>query len=113
MPSQNGNGSRGSGATPGSEIEDLLREGQDWLRQIMQSGGPRGVIPLAVLALAGRGAWTAFSAIHTLSWERRPAVCSDRGSSRAEAVDSIDGARLNRNGGFLRAGNRDLAAKRF
>jgi membrane protease subunit HflK len=63
MPSQNGNGGRGgpwgSGATPGSEIEDLVRQGRDWLNQIIQSGGPRGVIVLAFLALAALGAWTA------------------------------------------------------
>ena len=57
MPSQKGNGGRGgprvSGATPGSDIEDLLK-------QIMPSGSPRGVIVLAVLALVGLGAWTAY-----------------------------------------------------
>ncbi len=61
MPSQNGNGGpwRG-GATPGSELEVLIRQGQDRLKQIMPSGGPRGVIALAVLALAVLGAWTAY-----------------------------------------------------
>ena len=64
MPSQNGNGGRGgpwgSGARPGSDIEDLVRQGQDRLKQIMPSGGPRRVIVLAVLALVGLGAWTAY-----------------------------------------------------
>ena len=64
MPQQNGNdspaGPRGSGAKPGTDIEDLLRKGQDRLKQIMQSGGPRGVIVLVVLALAGLLAWTAY-----------------------------------------------------
>jgi len=64
MPSQSGNGGRGSpwgrGAAPGSEVEDLVRQGQDWLKQIMPGGGPRGVIVLAVLALAALGAWTAY-----------------------------------------------------
>ena len=61
MPSQTGNGGpwRG-GATPGSELEVLIRQGQDRLKQIMPSGGPRGVIALAVLALAVLGAWTAY-----------------------------------------------------
>ena len=57
MPSQKGNGGRGgpgfSGATLGSDIEDLLK-------QVMPSGGPRGVIVLAVLALVALGAWTAY-----------------------------------------------------
>jgi membrane protease subunit HflK len=61
MASRNGNGGpwRG-GATPGSELEVLIRQGQDRLKQIMPSGGPRGVTALAVLALAALGAWTAY-----------------------------------------------------
>ena len=66
MPSQNGNGGRrgpwGSGAKSGSNLEDLVRQGQDRLNQIMQSGGPRRAIVLAVLALVGLGAWTAYYA---------------------------------------------------
>ena len=64
MPSQNGNGGRGgpwgSGARSSSDLEDLVRQGQDRLNQIMPSGGLRPVIVLAVLALVGLGAWTAF-----------------------------------------------------
>ena len=64
MPSQNGNGGRGgpwgSGAKPGSDLEDLVRQGQDRLKQIMPSGGLRRAIVLAVLALVGLGAWTAY-----------------------------------------------------
>jgi membrane protease subunit HflK len=63
MPSQNGNGSRGgpwgSGAKPDPDIEDLVRQGQDGLKQIMP-GGPRGAIAIALLALAGLAAWTAY-----------------------------------------------------
>jgi len=64
MPSQNGNGGRsgpwGSGATPSSDLADPVRQGQDRLKQVPPRGGPRGVIALAVLALAGLGAWTAY-----------------------------------------------------
>ena len=64
MPSQNGNGGRGgpwgSGAKSGSDFEDLIRQWQDRLKQIMPSGGSRGVIVLAVLALVALGAWTAY-----------------------------------------------------
>jgi membrane protease subunit HflK len=64
MPSQNGNDGRGgpwsSGANPGSDVEDLVRQGQDRLKQIMPSGSPRGIIILAALALAGLGAWSAY-----------------------------------------------------
>ena len=59
MPSQNGSGGQGgpwdNGAKAGSDIEDLVRQGRDRLKQIMPSGGPRGVIILAVLALAALG----------------------------------------------------------
>src|SRR4249920_2666598 len=64
MPSQNGNGGRGgpwgSGAKLDSDFEDVVRQGQDRVKQIMQGGGPRRVIVLAVLALLGLGAWTAY-----------------------------------------------------
>jgi len=63
MPSQHGNGSQGgpwgSGGTP-PDLEALVRQGQDRLRQMVPGGGPRGVIVLAVLALAVLGAWTAY-----------------------------------------------------
>lgn len=64
MPSQNDSGGRGgpwgSGARPGSDFEDLVRKGQHRLKQIMPTGGPRSAIVLAILALAGLGAWTAY-----------------------------------------------------
>ena len=43
-----------------SEVEDLVRQGQEQLKQMMPRGGPRGAILLAFLLLAGLGAWTAF-----------------------------------------------------
>ena len=62
MPSQNDNGGRrgpwGGGAKPGSDFEDLVRQGQDRLRQIMPTGGPRSAIVLVILALAALVAWT-------------------------------------------------------
>ena len=64
MQSQNGNGDRGgpwgSGPKPGYDIEDLVRQGQDRLKQILPSGGLRPVILFAILALVGLGAWTAY-----------------------------------------------------
>jgi membrane protease subunit HflK len=63
MPSQYGNGGqggpRGSGGTP-PDLEGLVRQGLDRLKQLLPSGGPSGVIVLAVLVLAGLGAWTAY-----------------------------------------------------
>lgn len=55
MPSQNGNGGRGgrwgSGAKPDSDIENLVRQGQERLKRILPSGDLRSVIVLAVLRL--------------------------------------------------------------
>ena len=63
MPQQNDNyggaGSSRSGGNPGSEIEDLVREGRERLKQIIPTGGMRGMMVLAVLVLALIGAWTA------------------------------------------------------
>ena len=60
MSSQNDNGNWGSRGTTGSDIENLIRQWQDRLKQIMPSGDSRGVITFAVLILAGLGLWTAF-----------------------------------------------------
>ena len=64
MPSQNGNGGRGgpwgTGDGPSSDIENLVRKGQDRLKQTMPSGVPRLGIVLAVLGLVGLTAWTAY-----------------------------------------------------
>src|SRR6478672_8253328 len=61
MPSQNDSrgqgGPWGSGDKFGSDMEDLIRQGQDRLRRIMPSGSPRRII---VIAVVGLGAWTAY-----------------------------------------------------
>ena len=64
MPSQNGKGGRdgpwGSGVKPDPDIKDLVRQGQDRVKQIMPGGGLRRAIFVAVIALVGFGAWTAY-----------------------------------------------------
>jgi len=65
MTSQNSNGGRGnpwrSGANPGPpDLEALVRQARNRLKQIMPSGGPRGVILLVIIILAGLGVWTAY-----------------------------------------------------
>jgi len=62
MSWQSGNsGRRGpQGARPGAELEDLLQLGQDKLKQIFGGGGSRKMIVIALLALLGLGAWSAF-----------------------------------------------------
>jgi hypothetical protein len=46
MPSENENDGRGgpwsSRASPPTDIEDVIRQGQARLKQVMPSGGPRG-----------------------------------------------------------------------
>jgi membrane protease subunit HflK len=64
MPSTIGNGygsgSSGRGASPGSELEQLIGQGQERLKQIMPGGGPRSMIIAAILAALLVGAWTAY-----------------------------------------------------
>jgi membrane protease subunit HflK len=64
MPAHNGNGGRGnpwgSGDNPGTNLEVLVRQGQDRLKQILPGGGSGGALVVAVLALVGLGAWTAY-----------------------------------------------------
>ncbi len=66
MTSQNGNGGQngpsGGGAKPGADadLEALVREGQDRLKQIMPSGGPRSITIIAALALIAWAGWSAF-----------------------------------------------------
>ena len=63
MAWQNGNngksGSRRRGANPGSELEQLLGQGQAGLKQIMGGGSTRGIVIIAI-ALLLFGAWTAY-----------------------------------------------------
>jgi modulator of FtsH protease HflK len=64
MPPPNGNGRggdpwHGRGPSP-PDIQDLVRQGEDRLRQLMPGGGPRGMIVFAVIVLGVLGAWTAY-----------------------------------------------------
>jgi modulator of FtsH protease HflK len=63
MPGQNGSGGRGPWdprPTPGSNVEDLFREGRARLERNLPGGGSRGIVVGALLALAALGAWTAY-----------------------------------------------------
>ena len=64
MPTTTGNGHRGGpsgrGPGPGSELEQLIGQGQERLKQIMPGGGPRSIIIGAVIAALIVGAWTAY-----------------------------------------------------
>ncbi|MEI6413156.1 MAG: FtsH protease activity modulator HflK [Pseudomonadota bacterium] len=66
MAWHDGNGGRGGswggGAKSGSgpDIESMVRQGQDQLKQILPSGSPLGMVFPVILALAGLGVWTAY-----------------------------------------------------
>jgi membrane protease subunit HflK len=64
MPSQNGNGHRGDpfgrGNNPGSELEQLIGEGQERLKKMMPDGGSGTPILFVVLGALLFGAWTAY-----------------------------------------------------
>ncbi|MDH4000761.1 MAG: FtsH protease activity modulator HflK [Xanthomonadales bacterium] len=63
MSSQTGNGKWGSpsgrGVNPGSELEQLIEQGQERLKQVMPDGSSSKVIVIVVVALL-IGAWTAY-----------------------------------------------------
>jgi len=64
MPSRNGNGGPwgGGGRRPNAppDLEALIKQGQDKLKRVLPSGGPRGAILLAILAVIGFGIWTGY-----------------------------------------------------
>ena len=64
MSWQNDNRGRGGppgrGAPPGNELEELIKQGQDRLKQIIPGNGGGGMIAIVVLGLVALGAWTAY-----------------------------------------------------
>ena len=65
MPSQNKNdsgagGPWGGNIPPSPDIDDLIRQGQQKIKQFMPGGSPRGLIALAFLALLGLSVWSAY-----------------------------------------------------
>ena len=63
MSSQHGNGGQGgpwgSVGTP-PDLDVLVRQGRDRLRQLLPGGGSSGLIVLIILVLASLGVWTAY-----------------------------------------------------
>ena len=53
-------GPSGRGTNPGSELEQLIGEGQERLKKMMPDGGAGTVIIFAVVAALVVGAWTAY-----------------------------------------------------
>jgi membrane protease subunit HflK len=59
MPSHNGNGGWRNPESP-PDLEDLIRQGQGWLRKFTPRSGPSGLIVFTAFVLAILGAWTAY-----------------------------------------------------
>jgi membrane protease subunit HflK len=53
-------GQRGNGATPGSELEDLILQGQEKLKKMIPGGGAGGPTGLVIIILLGLALWSAF-----------------------------------------------------
>jgi membrane protease subunit HflK len=62
MASGNGGQSPwGGGANQGPpDLDALLRQGREWFSQLLPSGGPRGLIVFAVIAVVVLGGWTSY-----------------------------------------------------
>ena len=53
-------GRRSNGARPGSELEDIILQGQERLKQMVPGGSPRGRLWFVVIILLGLAAWSAY-----------------------------------------------------
>ena len=66
MPTQQGNGGRGDpwggggGKPPVPDIDEMFRQGRDWIKETMPAGSPLGAIAATALALACLGLWTSY-----------------------------------------------------
>ena len=65
MSSQNGKRppSWGNGGQSPPDLDEMLRQGKNQLKQILPGGGPRGIILPAIIILIILGAWTAYYTI--------------------------------------------------
>jgi membrane protease subunit HflK len=46
--------------TPGSELEDIIRQGQEHIKRMLPGGGSRSLTGIIIVALIVLGAWTAY-----------------------------------------------------
>ena len=64
MSWQNGNNGRsghhGRGPAPGAEIEEIIRQGQERLKQLISGGGARGRTGFVIVILLALAAWSAY-----------------------------------------------------
>ena len=59
MPSNNDDGPWGSRASP-PDIDELIRQASERIKQVLGGGGPRGAVIIGTLFLVGIGLWTAY-----------------------------------------------------
>ena len=55
-----GSGRRGNGATPGSELEDIIQLGQERLKRMLPGGGRKGRFGFVIAILLLLAAWSAY-----------------------------------------------------
>ena len=60
MSWQNNNGRPGKGAMPGSELQDMIEQGQQRLKQMIPGGGARGRNSIVLVLLLLLTAWSAY-----------------------------------------------------
>ena len=60
QPNSGRPGQRGNGATPGSELEDLILQGQEKLKRMIPGGGTGGRTGLVIIILLGLALWSAY-----------------------------------------------------
>ena len=60
MSWQNNNGRRGKGSMPGSELEDMIQQGQQRIKQMIPGGGARGRSGIVIVLLLLLTAWSAY-----------------------------------------------------
>ena len=53
-------GRQGNGAMPGAELEDIIRQGQQRLKQMLPGGGSRGRTGFVIFILLALAAWSAY-----------------------------------------------------
>ena len=59
MSWQGNNPGKGSPGRPGSELEELIQQGQERIKRMVGGGSSRGRMGIVIIVLVGLAAWTA------------------------------------------------------
>ena len=60
MSWQGNNPGGGGPRRPGSELEDMIQQGQERIKQMVPGGSPSSIMGFAIIVLIGLAAWTAY-----------------------------------------------------